>query len=112
LNEDLLGNPIALLLAAAGTAAVVVGQSEPTNPPAFEVSSVRQNTSQNVRRTDIEFLPGGRFTASNVPLFLLVRVAYDLPARSNRLTGGADWVRSERYDIEAKAEKDSIPPGL
>jgi len=41
----------------------------------------------------------------------VVAVAYDLPFQSDRLTGGPDWLRSERYDIEATPEKGAIPAG-
>src|ERR1041384_169410 len=38
--------------------------------------------------------------------------AYNLPFnQSARLTGGPDWIRGERYDIEATAEKGAIPAG-
>ncbi len=112
-----------VLLAAAGLAAVAVpvvigmtdalplgAQSQPTARLAFEVASVKHNTSTDPRGMGMQILPGGRFVAS-APIFILVATAYDLPFQSDRLTGGPDWLRQERYDIEATPEKGAIPAG-
>src|SRR5262249_19335545 len=48
--------------------------------------------------------------ARKLPLSFLITVAYDLPFQSNRLTGGPDWVRSARFDVDATPEEGSIPP--
>ena len=45
------------------------------------------------------FLPG-RFTGSCVPVILLMQYAYQV--RDFQISGGPDWVRSEKFDIEAK----------
>lgn len=75
--------------------------------PAFEVASVRPNKSgDGMVRLGIE--PGGRFTATNVPLRLLIRNAYQV--QDFQLVDAPDWIRSERFDIVAKAEAD-VPPG-
>jgi len=50
--------------------------------------------------------PGGRFTATNVPLRMLIRNAYQL--QDSQLVGGPDWMNDERYDINAKAEDGAI----
>jgi uncharacterized protein (TIGR03435 family) len=75
--------------------------------PEFEVASVRPNKSgDGMVRLGIE--PGGRFTATNVPLRLLIRNAYQV--QDFQLVDAPDWIRSERFDIVAKAEAD-VPPG-
>src|SRR5271169_6299254 len=45
--------------------------------PAFEVASVKANKSGD-GRVMLGIQPGGRFTATNVPLRLLIRNAYQL----------------------------------
>ncbi len=69
--------------------------------PTFEVASVKPNKSggNGVR---IMFQPGGRFTASNVTLKFLIRMAYGV--QDFQITGGPVWLTSDKYDIEAKAE--------
>ena len=75
--------------------------------PAFEVASVRPNTSgDGMIRLGIQ--PGGRFTATNVPLRVLIRNAYQV--QDFQIVDAPDWIRSERFDIVAKAEAD-VPPG-
>jgi uncharacterized protein (TIGR03435 family) len=88
-----------VLLAATGAA---IATAQPT-PPAFEIASVKPNKSEDRRRVGMQSTPGGRFTATNIPLYVLITVAYGLPFQSNRLSGGPEWIRSERFDIEAKA---------
>ena len=46
--------------------------------------------------------PNGRLTATNVPLRLLVRMAYGV--QDFQIDGGPSWQMSQRYDITAKAE--------
>src|SRR5262249_45657163 len=71
-------------------------------PLAFEVASIKPNNS-GTSGSNTSFPPGGRFSAKNVWLKLLVRWAYGLPAY--QVTGGPDWTGSiGRFDVEAKAE--------
>src|SRR5437867_589135 len=80
-------------------------QTPPTGP-AFEVASIKPNNSGD-GRVMLQQQPGGRFTATNVPLRLLIRNAYQL--QDFQIVGGPSWISSERYDIVAKAE-DGTPP--
>jgi uncharacterized protein (TIGR03435 family) len=69
----------------------------------FEVASVKPNRSAAL---NIGFdVPGSRrFTVTNAPLRDIIRFAYDVD--DTRLVGGPDWIRSERFDIVATAERD------
>jgi bla regulator protein BlaR1 len=115
-----------LLLAAAGMAAVALpimigildlpigrAQSQARKPIAAEVVSVKRNTSEDVRSMGMSRgEPGGKLTIRGVPLYIIIARAYQVGFQSPRLSGGPEWIRSERYDIEAVAEKDAIPAGL
>ena len=84
--------------------AAVGGQQPPSPPhgPAFEVASVKANQSGGLG-IQVNTPGPDRFTATNIPLRDLIRFAYDV--QDVRLVGGPDWIRSERFDIVAKAEQ-------
>jgi uncharacterized protein (TIGR03435 family) len=87
---------------------LVAQTSRPAEPKlAFEVASVRLNTS-GTNQVSMGMQPGGRFTAVNIPLALLIRSAYRL--QESQLIGAPDWVATERYDIVAKGEGEFGPP--
>jgi uncharacterized protein (TIGR03435 family) len=69
--------------------------------PQFEVASIKPNKSGD-GRVMLGVQPGGRFTATNVPLRLLIRNAYQL--QDFQVVGGPSWIADERFDIVAKAE--------
>lgn len=79
---------------------------QPSPAPAFEVASIKPNNSGD-GRVMMQQQPGGRFTATNIPLRLLIRNAYQL--QDFQIVGAPSWINSERYDIVAKAE-DGTPP--
>lgn len=79
--------------------AAVVASAQ-TAGPTFEVASIRPNLSGPFS-SGIGWRPGGTFTATNVPLVRLVQFAYDIP--ESLILGGPDWIRNNRFDINAKA---------
>jgi uncharacterized protein (TIGR03435 family) len=85
--------------------ATVVMSAAGQPPPQFEVASVKPNKSGD-GRVMIGVQPGGRFTATNVPLRLLIRNAYQL--QDFQIIGGPDWLTSDHFDIVAKAEGGDI----
>jgi uncharacterized protein (TIGR03435 family) len=85
----------------------------PAQTPAFEVVSIKPNQTQDFRNLRVQMLPGGRFTATGLPVRLLLTLAYDVPVNpSERISGIPDWALQESYDIEAKAAQGAVPPDL
>jgi bla regulator protein blaR1 len=83
--------------------------------PAFEFATVKVNKPGERRGLAVRYLPGGRFSASAVPIPLLIAEAYDTAS----LNPGPEFqkldvrrIERDVYDIEAVAAKDAIPPGL
>lgn len=80
---------------------------------AFEVISIKPARSGAARLTRMQVLPNGHLIASAVPVLTLLRYAYDVPINpSPRLSGLPDWAIWERYDVEAKAPANAVPPRL
>lgn len=108
-----------MLLAATAFAAVslpvVVGIVHGQTTPRFEVASIRQNTSTDIRRLfGFQTLPGGTLSIRNVSLRMIIAAAYSVPVLNNDafLTGAPAWTNMERYDIDAKAPAGAIPAGM
>lgn len=75
----------------------------------FEVADVKQNKSGELRMM-VDFQGGGRFVARNVPMRILIALAYHV--RPEFVQGGPAWLGSERYDIVAKASQTAPPDEL
>ncbi|HYM25679.1 MAG TPA: M56 family metallopeptidase [Vicinamibacterales bacterium] len=71
--------------------------------PQFEVASVKPNQGADVKIL-IQTLPGGRFSATNVPIRLLIQYAYGL--QPPQLAGGPGWIDTDHFDIVAKGDAD------
>src|SRR5579863_4103600 len=100
-----LAIPIALMaFHAAQSGAQVQTQTAVPATYQFEVASIRPSNPD---------APGGymtilgsgsdRFSARSLELMLLIRAAYGIPmgAGDNRIAGGPNWLRSEKYDVDA-----------
>lgn len=76
----------------------------------FDVASFKLSNAQG-RGGGIRPAPGGqRYQATNVPINLMIQVAYRVKA--DQIIGGPDWLKTDRYDMEAKAEKPSTADEL
>ena len=95
---------MAVLLATAVGSRHVIAQAT-TQPPRFEVASVKVNKSGE-RLMQLS-MPPGRLIAVNVPLRQLIQFSYRL--QDYQMVGGPDWQMTERFDINAKAETDASP---
>jgi uncharacterized protein (TIGR03435 family) len=104
LNVNILKFCLAAALAAGdANVAHLLAQTADSVRPSFEVASIKQNKSGSTS-SGTRTQPGGRFTATNVPLRLLIREAYRL--QDYQLVDAPDWTRTERFDITAKADGD------
>lgn len=77
-------------------------QPGPSARLTFEVATIRP---AQPGETDggIRPLPGGQeYWARNVPIKLIISLMYKVPLR--QVIGGPDWVQSDLWDIEAKAD--------
>ena len=91
----------------AGGVGTVRAQSPDANKsPGFEVASVKPsnpNPSGPLGAIPMVLPPiGGRFSATNVPLRVLIRMAYEV--QDFQIVGGPAWQLSNKFDIVAKAE--------
>jgi len=113
-----------VLVAAVLPVAAVHGLfGQPEAHPAFAVASIKQNPSNWNERTQhpmgAGYQPGGRLTATNASLKLLIQFAYadyddsllghSLPLLASQVVGGPSWMDSVGYDIEAKPEIPTDP---
>jgi uncharacterized protein (TIGR03435 family) len=93
-----------LTLCFAGAVAIVVPAQE--KDATFEVASVKPNKSGDTNGM-LRMLPGGRVSASNMPVRPIITFAYQLA--QYQLIGGPGWLTTDRYDLIAKLEGDPGP---
>jgi bla regulator protein blaR1 len=72
-----------------------------TAPPKFEVASIKPSSGDD-RRVAMLFQPGGGFRATGATLKMLLTLAYDV--REFQISGGPNWINSDRFDITARPE--------
>jgi uncharacterized protein (TIGR03435 family) len=88
------GNTVLRIVTYAASVALLSAQ------PAFEVASIKPNTSGDANRL-IRPSPG-RLSVTNMTIKDLLMFAYQV--RDFQISGGPGWINSDQYDIEAKAE--------
>ena len=76
------------------SAATLAAQVE----PAFEVASLKRNTSLNDYGGGGP-RPGGRYRLTNVPARSMIAIAWSIP--SDRVLGGPGWIVTDRFDLDA-----------
>jgi uncharacterized protein (TIGR03435 family) len=99
--------------AAQGASQPTAASASPAPATAFEVASVRPsdpNPDPNNPLAQIALMlpqPGGRFTATNTPLRMLIMVAFELQ-QDAQLAGGPPDLLAAKYDITARAPVEFI----
>jgi uncharacterized protein (TIGR03435 family) len=80
---------------------------------AFATITIKPARPADRRDTRVQVQPNGDLIASAVPVITLLSYVYGVPVNpSPRLSSLPDWTIFERYDIEAKAPANAIPPSL
>ncbi len=99
---------VAFVVGASSLALLGRAQSDQTQP-AFEVTSVKPNTSHS---TGIggpgDRLVNGEFRQTNIPLRALIRLAFQ-QMQSDEIVGGPSWLDTDRGDIVGKTELATAP---
>jgi uncharacterized protein (TIGR03435 family) len=100
----------AVLFAATAASAQDAAAPAAVSPgAAFEVASVKPSNPNPDPSNPLNMValmlpqPGGRFTATNTPLRLLIMAAYELKQEA-QLVGGPPDLLAAKYDITARAE--------
>jgi uncharacterized protein (TIGR03435 family) len=91
--------------------AAQANQAGPGGATRFEVASIRPiGPPGGVGPVfgAVGFPPGGQVVAHNIQFVALVRAAYPDFLSSHLIVGGPDWIRTQLFDINAKATGD--PP--
>jgi uncharacterized protein (TIGR03435 family) len=85
----------------------VLGQAPRDGRPlAFEVASVKRNTSLDDRARGVGLPPDGRFLMTALPVRSLIRFAFNI--QNVQLVDAPNWVDSELYDVVAKAPREQV----
>ena len=95
---------VVCLAVALSCAALAIGAQSQTEP-AFDVTSVKRNTSGGPMR--MRNTPGN-VNASNVPVRQLVRMAFQL--QDFQIVGLPDWANTDPFDVEGRFDPAAVPP--
>lgn len=91
----------------AGLAAVVQEQSVSPQLPVYDVVSIKPHKDEGMNmRAGIGITPDG-VEMNGLPLQMIMKHAFGLS--EDRILNEPDWVRSTRYDIQAKVAPDDAP---
>ena len=97
-----------ILTVAALCALSVSGTAQqPSGSPAFEVASIKPTADAPRPNWRSRFQPTS-YTASNIPVRELIKIAYELRVDA-QVRGGPDWTNSARFDVQASAASQATP---
>ena len=94
------------LAAALSIVALTVRAQSPPSDPAFDVVSVKRNTSGGpmLQRTTPE-----NVAMFNIAVRQVIRMAYQL--QDFQIAGVPDWANTDRFDIEGRFDPAAVPAG-
>ena len=97
-----------IIVAAWCLVAPALAQTPPPTRRTFDVVSIRPSKSPS-GPTTMGNQPGGRFVATSATIKMIFSMAFS-PMQDFQVVGGPDWLSSDRFDIEARAD-DPFGPG-
>ncbi|HET9191598.1 MAG TPA: TIGR03435 family protein [Vicinamibacterales bacterium] len=86
------------------TAFVATLAAQQPPQPAFDVASLKRNTSLSDMGGGGP-RPGGRYRLTNVTTRSMISLAWGIP--SNRIAGGPAWIATDRYDLDATMKENA-----
>ncbi len=88
-----------------GSPTKVKPQTVPGTPSrlTFEVASIKPSHADSLNALIKPYPGGDGYTVQNMPVKDMINVIFRVPKR--QVIGGPDWISSERFDIEAKADR-------
>jgi uncharacterized protein (TIGR03435 family) len=94
------------------TTAILIGAAQALAqngaPPAFDVASVKRNTTGPGGPANTQVLPNG-INFVNLPLRAIIQIAFQVQ-QPQRVVNGPSWLESERFDIVARTAA-AVPSG-
>ena len=83
-------------------------------PSTFAVASIKQSAPPTGAGIFVDHgaRPGGQWFAQNTPLIDILAAAYPAFSLPGQIVGGPDWVRTQRFDINARAEGNPSPESM
>jgi uncharacterized protein (TIGR03435 family) len=99
----MLKRKLFMLAAVVGLASTLLLHAQDKPPRlTFEVASIKPS-KPGTPGGGIKAMPGGQeYMAQNVPVKLIISLMYKVPIR--QITGGPDWLNTDLYEIDAKAD--------
>lgn len=95
------------LMHAAGVSAESKAEEQAANLPKFDVASIKPHKDEGMMmRLGMQLTPDG-INATGMPVRMLMRQAFGVS--DDRILNEPDWVKSNRYDIEAKVAPEDVP---
>jgi uncharacterized protein (TIGR03435 family) len=101
-----LSSKVVLVVTAIAVVVMPVASQVPAQKPSFPVASVKPGLAGDNRSGGVGVEPSGRFFATNATLKQVMLNAYRV--HDYQILGGPSWIETDRWNIEAKSEPDSI----
>jgi uncharacterized protein (TIGR03435 family) len=96
------------VLACLAAGAELLAQTASAQDPRFDVVAIKRNTSGSAGAM-LAVQPDGHVSVRNLPVSAIITRSYGIQAF--QLAGAADWMQTERFDIDAKPADGAVVTG-